>query len=174
MTKIRSIGTLALLGMLTLGIGGEARAQSQSWFKQIANGKVRFKVLAQFNKEAVVDRETGLVWEINPSSSTSDWDSAVQSCWATEVGGRKGWRLPSAEELNSLVDTTESNPSLPNKHPFTNVGSDQYWTATTSASNTGSITFAQVVVFSNGFSGNGTKTLTTRRHWCVRGGQGDH
>ena len=35
-------------------------AQPQSWDKTI-NGASRFKVLNDFNKEAVLDRETGLV-----------------------------------------------------------------------------------------------------------------
>ena len=38
-----------------------------------------------------------------------------------EVGGRKGWRLPSIYELANLVDTTQQNPSLPKGHPFTNI-----------------------------------------------------
>ena len=47
----------------SLGWVSTATAQIQSWDKQLGGG--RFKVLAQFNNEAVLDQETGLVWEQN-------------------------------------------------------------------------------------------------------------
>ncbi len=49
-----------LVFLLVLTLVGEAGAQLQSWDKQI-NGPGRFTVLGQFNNEAVLDRETGLV-----------------------------------------------------------------------------------------------------------------
>ncbi len=39
-----------------------AAAAPQSWDRVIPNGAKRFKVLEQFNQEAVLDVETGLVW----------------------------------------------------------------------------------------------------------------
>ncbi|MBI4738702.1 DUF1566 domain-containing protein [Candidatus Woesearchaeota archaeon] len=85
------------------------------------------------------------------------------------VGGRKGWRLPTVEELASLVDPTQSNPSLPSGHPFTNVQSGDYWSSTTSvfnASDTLDVYFGNGVVFVDGVK-SGTFYV-----WCVRGGHG--
>ena len=41
-----------------------------------------------------------------------------------DPGNRKGWRLPTVEELASLV-------YLPSGHPFINVQSGAYWSSTT-------------------------------------------
>jgi uncharacterized protein DUF1566 len=45
---------------------------------------------------------------------------------------RKGWRLPTVQELLSLIDTTQSNPALPPFHTF-EIGSPgpSFWTSTT-------------------------------------------
>ena len=34
------------------------------------------------------------------------------------VGGRGGWRLPTVEELRSLIDLRRAIPALPSGHPF--------------------------------------------------------
>ena len=129
--------------------------------------------------EGVLDKETGLVWEQSPSQALWDWNSALEHCYNLEVGGRKGWHLPIVEQLTSLVDKTNPNPTLPSGHPFdtdclvegcVHSGAEEfYWSATTSAVNT---TFALDVTFFNGIlsilnKGNSTED----RAWCVRGGQ---
>jgi hypothetical protein len=48
------------------------------------------------------------------------------------VGNRKGWRLPTIQELASLLDPSVAFtgvPALPIGHPFT-LGSVFYWSAT--------------------------------------------
>jgi hypothetical protein len=128
----------------------------------------RFVVLADFNNEAVLDKETGLVWEKSPSTTTYTWENAIYHCGDLNVGGRKGWHLPTLEQLASLVDTSVSvSPKLPTGHPFTAVQSFTYWSATTSASNT---TYAWHVYFGYGSVGYYDKP-TNSYAWCVRGGQ---
>ncbi len=117
---------------------------------------------------AVLDHETGLVWEQSPSSTTYAWINAVLVCQNENIGNRKGWRLPTVEELASLVDPTRSNPALPAGHPFTNVESYYYWSATTNAAAT---TFAWHVLFYDGNVGFDGKAGSFYV-WCVRGGQG--
>lgn len=49
------------------------------------------------------DPHTGLVW-LNPSSpDPMNWSSSKSFCERLEVAGHDDWRLPSAEELRSLV-----------------------------------------------------------------------
>jgi Protein of unknown function (DUF1566) len=125
---------------------------------------------------AVLDRETGLVWEQSPSTSRVLFDSGF--CNDKNVGNRKGWRLPTIQELASLVDPTVASPgpTLPAGHPFSNVQSSLYWSATdsglafTGCLPGGGCPLHWVVDFS-GVSGvarsNGDAFI-----WCVRGGQG--
>ena len=175
MTKIRSIGTIVLLATLALGVTGNAAAQSQSWFKQIKNGNKRFKVLTAFNKEAVLDKETGLVWRREPSSARFDWDSALATCHTLFLGNRLGWRAPTIEELASLVDRALTNPTLANNHPFSNIQNAAYWSSTTYPLNDDHVRVsrhARTVSFSNGSVLSLEKTSGRLNFWCVRGGQG--
>ena len=47
------------------------------------------------------------------------WEEAVNSCQNIEIGGQKGWRLPTRDELITLLDTSQARPALPEGHPFT-------------------------------------------------------
>src|SRR5882672_6754171 len=88
-----------------------------SW-DQTLPSSTRFIVLANMNSDAVLDRETGLVWEKAPSGAARTWHDARSFCANKSTGGRKGWRLPSLPEMTSLLDPTTSNPALPAGHPF--------------------------------------------------------
>ena len=88
-------------------------------------------------------------------------------CLLKEVGGRKGWRLPTVEELASLVDTTQSNPALPSGHPFANVQSSFYWSSPTY--------YVGSAVWGVWFSDGGVNVYDKSDNnyvWCVRGGHG--
>ena len=132
-------------------------------------------MLDDFAGAAVLDRETGLVWEQSPETApnpttTQTGLSAQSSCNVRTVGGRKGWRLPTVEELTRLIDPNNpgGNPDLPPGHPFSNVQSSDYWSATTLADDT---SFAWVVNLFHGDVDNVVKS-TSVLVWCVRGGQG--
>lgn len=140
-----------------------------SWDQKLATG--RFVVLANWNNEAVLDRETGLVWEKVPSTGLGIWFEAELRCGGLNLGGRMGWRVPSRAELQSVVDRSQLSPALPIGHPFTlsPSSSDFYWSATTVGDGLG--TNASVVLFRNGESLGATKSLFGLA-WCVRGGSG--
>jgi hypothetical protein len=170
------IGIVALLVLAPLAVAednGFDRA-FPSWDKQI-NKPSRFKVLSQFGNAAVLDKETGLVWEQSPETAPNPttgqtWLSAQSSCNTRTVGGRLGWRLPTLQELASLVDPNNpgGDPDLPPGHPFSNVQSSHYWSATTLAGDSAS---AWDVNFNFGIVTAPAKTSTIHV-WCVRGGQG--
>ena len=138
-----------------------------SWDQQLP-ASTRFIVLSNWNNDAVLDRETGLVWEkVPPITALSNWFDASSRCINLNTGGRTGWHLPTIQELLSVVDRSQSNPSLPAGHPFTVQG--VYWSATTAALALGS---AYIVFSANGVVNSEGKNLAGSRAWCVRGGQG--
>ena len=141
-----------------------------SWDQQLP-AATRFIVLSNWGGAAVLDRETGLVWEKSPSTSTKNWNIAQCYCNTLAVGNRMGWRLPTIQELTSLVDPSvpSPGPTLPAGHPFSNVQSSFYWSATTNADL--SILAAWGVYFSNGLVMMDVLSLFNCV-WCVRGGQG--
>jgi hypothetical protein len=134
----------------------------------------RFVVLTNWGSKAVLDKETGLVWEKTLATTTSTWLEARKACTALVTGGRKGWRLPSIPELASLVDPSVAlpSPTLPPGHPFTTGGATgvltnfPYWSATTFAEDS---SIAWFVNFGNGFVSISNKVLSFHA-WCVRGG----
>ena len=147
-----------------------------SWDRRIDVVQQRFQVLNEFNDEAVLDRETGLVWERSPSTQTLAWSNARLFCAQKAVGGRGGWRLPAFNELASLVDptiTTPGVPRLPLGHPFQNVQAATYWSATVFANQPG---FTMEVNFNFVLSNapinvNDASIGGAPKHvWAVRGG----
>ena len=126
---------------------------------------------------AVLDRESGLVWERSPSTLQQTWENAQVSCNLNRVGNRLGWRLPTVQELASLVDPTQSNPALPAGHPFSNVqfsGSppfSYYWSATSGAGSLNNSNAWMVLFYDQGGVTDDAKTLF-HFVWCVRGGHG--
>ncbi|HEY6260943.1 MAG TPA: DUF1566 domain-containing protein [Nitrospiraceae bacterium] len=134
-----TIGTLAIGGLLG-GADALAGAQgapvdlpdvSQNIGKALPSEQ-RFVILPAFNSEAVLDKETGLVWEKSPQTTIARWSEARRICTEKNVGGQKGWRLPSLPELRSLVDPSVAppGPTLPPGHPFLAVKSAVYWSET--------------------------------------------
>ena len=132
---------LSVLCLLVFGVTRDGSAiPLESWDDQIA-GAPRFVVLAEFDNEAVLDRETQLVWQRNlgivygNAVLRTSWETSHNACLNANIGGRMGWRLPSAEELASLIDPALTTlPLLPVGHPFLNVEfsdpEDVYWTNT--------------------------------------------
>jgi len=102
----------------------------------------------------VTDNLTGLMWlkdancmETHYAGTWPDgyanWQEASEiiagindGTYAGCSAGHTDWRLPNRKELHSLTDFSQSNPALPQGHPFVNVGSDPghgYLTSTTCA-----------------------------------------
>lgn len=120
---------------------------------------------------AHLDKETGLVWMqgVDQDLGTFDWDKAVSYCINLPYGGRKGWRLPTIEELGSLVEPGAVNPALPEGHPFGFMGVGGVWSVTTSTIANSDEAWVQEFLLGNAFTDN-----KCNKHFviCVRGGQG--
>ena len=77
----------------------------------------------------VSDKQHAIYWQDSPAprKSTKDWDDAVAYCDALTLKGRENWRLPSFEELLSIVDYTRHDPAI--NPVFDHVSEGTYWTA---------------------------------------------
>ena len=158
---------VTVVGLCVLWFAAPAEAiPLESWDNKIPNAHQRFKVLSEFGGAAVLDRETGLVWEQSPDTTTHNWPEARNTCINKPVGNRKGWRLPSTPELASLIDPTVATAGLffPAGHPFSNIQPAGYWSETTSVISS----LAWTVDFSNGVVD--TSNSGALYFWCVRGG----
>jgi Protein of unknown function (DUF1566) len=131
----------------------------------------RFVTLAAFHNQAVLDKNTGLVWEQAPSTTPQVWDQARSDCVTKNVGGTVGWRLPSVIELRSLQDLSLPPPFVPTTI-FTGIQSvSAYWTATSDVgvpSNAWHVNF-----FVSYMDSPGSKTVAFPV-WCVRGLMQEH
>ena len=87
----------------------------------------------------IVDNRTGLIWLKNANCfGAKTWADALAACGRLSDGdcglsdssSAGDWRLPAVKELQSLIDFGSYDPGLPKGHPFTEVQSSAYWSAT--------------------------------------------
>ena len=130
----------------------------------------------------VIDNVTGLQWQDNESVkkqwitddsySAGDYnntsgDTATSYCSNLSLDGG-GWRLPSVEELETIIDFSKANPSV-TEGVFNFISSDYYWSSSTYIKDP---LHAWNVRFSKGYSRNYYK-YNERNVLCVRGEQLD-
>lgn len=166
MVNRRTLLMRAFIFVALIGSASSAFAQD-AWDHTNSS---RFQLLAPFANNAVLDRETGIVWERAPSPQAFTWDAAQRRCNTLVVGNRLGWRVPTLQELTSILSAGSPN-NLEAGHPFAvlppwNVG-EIIWSATTAAANTNN-------AWAMNLSGNifPSPKNSLSRCWCVRFRQG--
>jgi hypothetical protein len=100
--------------------------------------------------EVVTDSKLGLVWQDNSAakSTKKKWKSAKKYCKNLSLADYSDWRLPSYEELLSIVDYDRYDPAI--MPSFKNVNtSDYFWSSSVYVSGTNG---AWVVYFKNGYA----------------------
>ncbi len=191
------LSLLTVIGMLATGVRGGSLDPAAppsptmktlgdiapSWHRSLpsndgdVNGCNSARFTCVFGDQAVLDNETGIVWQRSPSFDVASWNSKMNHCdRAASTGGRHGWRLPTLREFGSLLDT--SPDSLPDGHPFLDVlpsGETEtyFWTMMTDEAET---EYADSVIFQPSpgtvVPGGATHKTSVLRAWCVRGGSG--
>ena len=95
------------------------------------------------------DPETGLEWQFN-SPGEMNWYEAQEYARSLTLDGRKDWRLPTAAELETLLDRKtlyeRTRPIMRKEVPFQDTLS--YWSSTTFADHTYS---AWIVMFDGAY-----------------------
>jgi hypothetical protein len=109
------------------------------------------------------DMTTGLIWQDGSDVVSKTWEEAVAYCDELEFAGYSDWRLPSFDELNSIVDIGRYDPAIDTNF-FKNTKNSYYWTSTMYAVNSND---AWGIAFSNGYYYNDTKS-NSRYVRCVR------
>jgi hypothetical protein len=147
----------------------EAVEQIHTGFKQLekALGNCLSTKPARFidnGDGTIIDKSTGLIWVKNPHTDLLDkfkkemkWQNAIDACKELDFVGHKDWRLPTVEELRSIVDyargAKDNEPAIDTKF-FPDTKCSWYWTSTPCAWDSGC---AWYVYFYYGIAGNFNK-----------------
>jgi hypothetical protein len=120
------------------------------------------------DRAIVLDRLTGLHWLRNADAGAGpmSWNEALHYVKKLAPGppaAAMRWRLPTINELESLVDCSRHTPALPAEHPFTNVR-DVYWSSTSSFFEPA---WAWALYLNKGATGVGFKQDTGFHLWPV-------
>ena len=134
--KIAAIPILAVASCFALVSPAEAEEtiKSLKWADHKPNPRFAIHdpgTPTEEGDDLVLDKETELVWARNAhlAGKQLTWEDATVYCKNLELCNLKGWRLPTKEELSSMVDPSKGVPALPSGHPFINV-KFTYWSST--------------------------------------------
>lgn len=112
----------------------------------------------------VFDRTTGKMWQQGEGGFMT-WRSALDYCGKLSLGGHEDWRLPTIDELRSLLARNQGYPKIDTRFfrdfPATYV---TYWSITESRKDK---SLAKALVFTFGAEANLTK-IGQNRVRCVR------
>ncbi len=102
----------------SLTIGGAA----SSYMKELTPVESGVRFIKK--EDCYLDTKTGLEWALE--------DEHRFMAWPTSHNLRGDWRVPTIEELTSIVDYSRSNPAT----LLSGIKSERYWSASTYAPNT--------------------------------------
>jgi hypothetical protein len=135
----------------------------QAWSTKLPPSR-RFSLV--LGDEAVLDNETGLVWERSLSPQVTRWSAGARHCAFRSASGRFGFRMPTLSEVRTLMDMA-NNPMVPAGHPFNLVQPLYIWTETP-------VPGQSLYFLANFLTGNVVEAADhseVQFHlWCVRGG----
>jgi hypothetical protein len=150
------------------------------------NPRFTDNIVNGFSNGTVTDNLSGLIWLKNANcietsggiakaSGILTWGNAITwsnnltsgQCGLTDGSTAGQWRLPSRNELESLVDLSKSNPALPAGNHFSNTQSTSYWSGSTYVVDTADAWFVDM---GGGGVSNGSRT-GNGFVWPVRAGQ---
>jgi hypothetical protein len=133
----------------------------------------------------VTDNLTGLIWlKDGGCLGTATWASGIAAvnqlasgaCGLSDNSKAGQWRMPNLNELESLVDVSESDPALSAGNPFENVSNGIYWTSTSYwGGETGSPDAWSVRLSDGRYINDSTlnvKATSSNAVWAVRGAGG--
>lgn len=106
MNRSRGIGAISIV-IGTLLYVSHAAADSKPPEKKPSSKRYTI------SKDTLLDTKTKLIWQRATSDKKYNWQDAQSYCQNLKLGGlSSGWRLPTKEELLSIVDKSSSQRSI--------------------------------------------------------------
>jgi len=112
----------------------------------------------------VLDLLTRLTWQQTLEPMDYTWSGAQQYCATLALNGG-GWRLPTVQEMETLVDDRKVNQPTIDLGAFPGALGEPLWTSSLVA---GAPTNAWIVHFGSGQANPSASTSTSYRARCVR------
>ena len=83
----------------------------------------------KINRNIILDKKTNLMWldTSNRDNLTMTFPQAYRYCKNLTINKYANWRVPTIEELYTIVDYNSSNPAL--KSEFKHISPNGYWSA---------------------------------------------
>jgi hypothetical protein len=133
---------------------------TQAEFTTSAREKLRYTTTGG----TVYDTKSHLTWQQTVSSTKYSWADANMYCagLGASLGGT-GWRLPTLDELKTIVDDSQVNPSI-DSTAFPSTPPSRFWSSSSLAD---SPSDAWVVVFNVGLASKNDVSYTNFVR-CVR------
>ncbi len=121
-------------------------------------------ILQSNTTNTVKDIYRGYIWQKSEDGVVRTWDAAKSYCDALALDGYSDWRIPTIQEIQTIIDYSAYNPALSTEvlqgRPY------YYWSGSTFTVNTDGAWF---VYFNNGYTNADWKS-GPRYVRCVRGG----
>jgi hypothetical protein len=71
-------------------------------------------------------KKVRLMWQKDGSAERMEHNNTEAYCKNSDIGGYKDWRMPTVEELESIIDRTKRNPAI---NPVFKCESASYWSS---------------------------------------------
>ena len=118
-------------------------------------------------QKTVIDVNTGLEWQQNPTNTTYSWKNAVSYCENLTYAGESDWRLPTPMEFHTIADSGRYAPAFDTTYfpNITDSESSRFWTSQERKADTSKAYYAE---YYTSYSDIESKT-TFYSVMCVRG-----
>ncbi|ETR68558.1 MAG: hypothetical protein OMM_04498 [Candidatus Magnetoglobus multicellularis str. Araruama] len=152
-----------------LGYGNYYGKDSSFYVSAVRGGQCHsfeHSVNLVINKDdTVTDTCTGLMWQKEASTHDMTWQNAMEYCENLSLSDFKDWRLPTLQELRSIVDYSKFYPAI-NQDYYDGTMPVFYWSSTSYVN----YSVAWGFNFSDGYDRNDGKDSSNYVR-AVRGGQ---